>query len=105
MEGSEASLTQFLLDLTEEDDLSREFGDDPQAVIAARGLERFADLLVSNDVDALRAAVRAEITTGEVPDDLVWGIREPPPEESDPIIAGIRVPPYPGVREPPPEDE
>jgi len=98
------SLTQFLLDLTEDEELSEAFHQDPGSIIYSRGLDRYRDLLVRGDVQGLRDAVRREIS-GQLPDEPWPGVREPPEEGGEPeaIIAGVRIPT--GVREPPPPDE
>jgi hypothetical protein len=122
MDGS--GLTEFLLDLTEDEELSRSYGEDPDSVISARGLDQYGDLLKSGNVEQMRKVVRAEIM-GQAVGDLIKGVMRPTgDEEPEAIIAGVRIPgvrgpeePIPGVmesssgdamkgvREPPPPDE
>jgi hypothetical protein len=111
MDGSGSRLTEFLLDLTEDEKLSRAFKNNAPSVISSRGLGRHEKLILSGDVAQLRKAVRAELAGQPVPD-LVKGVMSPPDKEPDPIIAGVRIPgvrtseePTPGVMEPGPPDE
>jgi hypothetical protein len=99
LDGSGSGLTEFLLDLTEDEKLSEAFQKDPDPIIESRGLTDYGDLLKSGDVEGLRRAVRVELT-GEPSGGAVEGVMRPPDgdEEPEAIIAGVRIP---GVREPP----
>jgi hypothetical protein len=94
-ESDQPSLTEFLLDLTESDELYEKFGEDPHPLISARGLQLYQELLLSGDVQGLRDAVRAEVTRRQRD-------KAPPSngeDEDEEIIRGIRIF---GIRTPPP---
>jgi hypothetical protein len=106
MDGAGSRLTEFLLDLTEKEELHQAFDNDADSVITSRGLDQYRDLLKSGDVEQMRKAVRAEIT-GQAAGEMVKGVMRPPDGEPEAIIAGVRIPgvrapeePIPGVMEP-----
>jgi hypothetical protein len=94
MEGSDQpSLTEFLLDLSESEELYKRFWEDREPLILARGLERYRDLLGKKEIDVqeLRDAVRTEVTGRS-------GHQAPGPDGEDLeecVIYGIRRPPAP----------
>lgn len=88
MENSQGyPLTEFLLDLTESEELSRAFLDDRQKFIKERGLKKYEPILTEEplNIQALKNAVRAEVT-GESRD------QAPGDEDDWCIIRGIRLP-------------
>lgn len=79
------SLTAFLLELTESEELFNRFEDDPDEIIGEWGLEDHRKVLLSRNVKGLRDAVWAEVTSkprGDAPPwedlNIIRGIRRPP---------------------------